>query len=66
MNPVEFCKGGREVGRYSSVDSSVMIYSPGSNDVDTEAKESPLFSAVTKQRLVKRLQAGEDLACSDL
>lgn len=32
----------------------------------TKAEESPLLSFVTKQRLVKTLQAGEDLACSDL
>jgi hypothetical protein len=52
--------------RYSSVDSSVVASSPDSNDVNSEAEESPLFRAVTKQRLVKTLQAGEDLACSDL
>jgi hypothetical protein len=40
-------------------------YSPDGNDVSTEAEESPLLRAVTKQRLVKTLQAGEDLACSD-
>jgi hypothetical protein len=34
--------------------------------VRTDAEESPLLGAVTKQRLVKTLQAGEDLACSDL
>jgi hypothetical protein len=33
--------------------------------VSTEAEESPLLRAVTKQRLVKALQAGEDLECSD-
>jgi hypothetical protein len=52
--------------RYSSVDSSVMEYSPDDNDVNTEAEESPFLRAVTKKRLVKTLQAGEDLACSDL
>jgi hypothetical protein len=31
-----------------------------------EAEESPVLEAVTKQRLVKTLQTGEDLACSDL
>jgi hypothetical protein len=41
-------------------------YSPESNDVSTEAEESPLLRGVTKQRPVKTLQAGEDLACSDL
>jgi hypothetical protein len=49
--------------RYSLV-SSVMGYSPDYNDMSTE--ESSLLRAVTKQRLVKTLQAGEDLACSDL
>jgi hypothetical protein len=41
-------------------------YSTDSNDVNTEAEESPLLRAVTKQRIVKTLQGGEDLACSDL
>jgi hypothetical protein len=41
-----------------------MGYSSDSNDVSTEAEESPLPRAVTKQRLVKTLQAGEDLAGS--
>jgi hypothetical protein len=41
-------------------------YSPDSNDVSTEAEGSRFLRAVTKQRLVKTLQAGEDLACSDL
>jgi hypothetical protein len=52
--------------RYSSFDSSVVGYSPESNEMNTEAEESPLLRAVTKQRLVKTLQAGEDLACTDL
>jgi hypothetical protein len=34
--------------------------------VSTEAEESPLLRAVTKQQLVKTLQAGEDLVCSEL
>jgi hypothetical protein len=55
-----------ERSRYSSVDSSVVEYSPDSNDVSTVAEESPLLRAVAKQRLVKTLQAGEDLARSDL
>jgi hypothetical protein len=46
--------------------SSVVGYSPDSNDVNTEVEESPMLRAVTKQRLVKTLQAGEDLACCDL
>jgi hypothetical protein len=41
-------------------------YSPDSNYVSTEAEESTLLEAVTKQRLVKILQAGEDLAFGDL
>jgi hypothetical protein len=46
--------------------SSVVGYSPDSNSVSAEAEESPLLRAVTKQWLVKTMQAGEDLACSDL
>jgi hypothetical protein len=46
--------------------SSVVGYSPESNDVRTEAEESPLLRSVTKQRLVKALRAGEDLARIDL
>jgi hypothetical protein len=34
--------------RYISVDSSVMGYSPDSNDVSTEAEESSLLKAVTE------------------
>jgi hypothetical protein len=41
-------------------------YSPDSNDVSTDPEESPLLRAVTKQRLVKKVQAGDYLACSDL
>jgi hypothetical protein len=52
--------------RYSSVDSSDVGYSLDSNDMSTEAEESPLLRAATKQQLMKTLQAGEDLACSDL
>jgi hypothetical protein len=52
--------------RHSSVDSAVVGYSPDSNDVSTGAKESPFLRAVTKQRLMKTLHAGEDLECSDL
>jgi hypothetical protein len=40
--------------------------SPNNNDVSTEAEESRLLIAVTKQRPVKILQAGKDLPCSDL
>jgi hypothetical protein len=46
--------------------SSAVEYSPDSNDVSTEAEEIQLLRAVTKQRLVKTLQAGEDFACTDL
>jgi hypothetical protein len=41
-------------------------YSPDSNDMSTEAEESPLLRAVTKQRLEKTLQAEEGVACSYL
>jgi hypothetical protein len=43
-----------------------MGYSPNTNDVSAEAEESPLLKAVTKQRLVKTLQAEEDSACGEL
>jgi hypothetical protein len=46
--------------------SSVVGYSPESNDASTEAEASQFLRAVTKQRLVKSLQAGEDLLCIDL
>jgi hypothetical protein len=52
--------------RYNYLDSSVVGYSPNTNEVNTESEESPLLRDVTKQRLVKTLQVGEDLACSDL
>jgi hypothetical protein len=38
--------------------SLVVGYSPDNNAVSTEAEESTLLRAVTKQRLVKTLQAG--------
>jgi hypothetical protein len=41
-------------------------YSLDSNDMGTEAEESPLLRVVNKQQLVKTLQAGEDLAYSNL
>jgi hypothetical protein len=31
-----------------------------------EAEECPLLTSVTRKRLLKTLQAGEKLACSDL
>jgi hypothetical protein len=37
--------------------SSVVGYSPDSNDVSTKAEESPLLRAVTKQRLVRIVTA---------
>jgi hypothetical protein len=46
--------------------SSVVGYSLDSSDLSTDAEESPLLRVVTKQQLVKTLQAVEDLACSDL
>jgi hypothetical protein len=46
--------------------SSVVVYLPDNNYMSTEAEESPLLRAVTKQRLVMTVQAGEDLACNDL
>jgi hypothetical protein len=49
--------------RCDKFDSSVVVYSPDSNGMSTEAIESPMLRALTKQRLVKRFQAGEDLAC---
>jgi hypothetical protein len=52
--------------RYNEVDSSAMESEPAGNGVITEAEESLLLSAITKQRLVKTLKAGEDLACSNL
>jgi hypothetical protein len=51
--------------RYSSLDSPVVGYPPPRNDVGIEAEESPLLTAVTKQRLVKTLQTEEYLVCSD-
>jgi hypothetical protein len=35
--------------RYSSVDSAVVGYSPDNNNMNTEAEESLLLRAVTKQ-----------------
>jgi hypothetical protein len=39
-----------------SADSSVVGYSSDSNNVSTEAEESPLLGAVTKQRLGKTIK----------
>jgi hypothetical protein len=41
---------------------SVAGYSPDSNDVSTEAEESPLLEAVARERLLEAQQAGKDLA----
>jgi hypothetical protein len=54
----EFCKGGRE--------ETVQLWDIHPTVMMTEGEESTLLRAVTKQRLVKKLQAGEDLAFSDL
>jgi anthranilate/para-aminobenzoate synthase component I len=40
--------------------SSVVGYSPDSNNMNTEAEEFLLLRAVTKQQLARTLQAGED------
>jgi hypothetical protein len=48
--------------RYSSVDSSVVGYSPDNNDVSTEAEESPLLEIVAREGLVKTQEAGKGLA----
>jgi hypothetical protein len=37
-------------------------HSPDSNDVITEADESPLLETVSKERLVKTQQSGKDLS----
>jgi hypothetical protein len=66
MSQLSCAREAEKRWRYSSDDSSVVGYSPYSNDVITEAEKSSLLRAVTKQRLVKTLQAGGDLACSDL
>jgi hypothetical protein len=51
---------------YISVDSSFVGYPPDSNDVSTESEEYPLLEAVARERLLKSLQTGEDLVCSEL
>jgi hypothetical protein len=45
---------------------SVAGYSSDINDESVEAEESLLLEAVATKRLLETLQAGEDLACSDL
>jgi hypothetical protein len=66
-NPVSWeLSSAREAMKRWRYESSVVGYSTNSNDVSTEAEESLLLRAVTKQRLVTTLQAGEELVCSDL
>jgi hypothetical protein len=43
-----------------------MGYSPDSNYVSIKDEEYPMLRFIIKQWLVKTLQAGEDLECSDL
>jgi hypothetical protein len=38
---------------YSSVDSSVVRYSPDSNDMSTKAEESPMLEAVSRKQLMR-------------
>jgi hypothetical protein len=49
IESVEFCKNVEKSWRYNSA----MEYSPGGDDVSTEAEESPLLRSVTRKRLVK-------------
>jgi hypothetical protein len=63
---VESYKKAEKRWCYSLVDSPVVEYSPDSNDMSAKAEEFQLLRAVTKQRLVKTLHFGEDLACCDL
>jgi hypothetical protein len=44
-----------EIEQFEAMDL-VVGYSPDSNDISTEAEESPLFRAVTKQRLGKTIK----------
>jgi hypothetical protein len=47
--------------RYSPVGSSVVRYSPDSNDVSTEDEESPLLQVVARERQMKIQQAGKQV-----
>jgi hypothetical protein len=48
----------RSVPRYFKEEEfGVVGYSPDSNDVSTEAEESPLLEAVTRKRLLKTQQS---------
>jgi hypothetical protein len=51
----------RTLGQIERAESSVAGYLPNSNDVSIEAEESQLLKAVARERIVKTLQAGEDL-----
>jgi hypothetical protein len=62
MSQLSSAREAEKRWRYSSFEG----YSPDSIGVNTEGEESPLLRTVTKQLLVKRLQAGEDLACCEL
>jgi hypothetical protein len=42
-------------------ESSVKGYSPDSNDVSTEAEESPILETVAMERLLKTQQTGKRL-----
>jgi hypothetical protein len=64
MQPVSKQRIGKHVP--VSTNTHAIITVGNSKDVSTEAEESPLLRAVTKQRLVKTLQAGEYLMCSAL
>jgi hypothetical protein len=54
---LNFAREAEKRLRCSSVDSSVVGYSPDNNDVSTEAEESPLLEAVVRERLMTQ-QAG--------
>lgn len=49
-----------------TIEDPVVGYSPERSDVNTSAEISPLLRALNRQRQVKTLQAGEDLACINL
>jgi hypothetical protein len=66
MSQLSSAREAEKRWHYNSLDSWVVRYSPDSNNVSTEAEESPLLRAATMKWVVKTLQAEEDLACSDL
>jgi hypothetical protein len=59
-------KWGNQISsvRESVKKKSVGRESPSREDLSSEAEESPLLEAVTRERLVKTQQAGKDLACA--